>query len=222
MSELYRKIDLSSFSSWRKGFLLLIISFLTIPSVSAETIHTDKWIYPLLGFQITSDMVTMLMGIVILCIIFFIFWIFSYSKKVVGDLELFSHQQINVFGYFLKSIAVASGIVYLAVYLLQNDPNGVSKTLFFGILPYLATVLFLVGTIMRYRESGFKVSSLSSQFLEGRTLFWGTQPFHWGILVLFFGHLIAFLFPDTIIAWNQLTIRLLILEASAFAFGLLT
>lgn len=68
----------------------------------------------------------------------------------------------------------------------------------------------------------FKVSALSSQFLEGRQLFFGSQPFHWGLIFLFFGHLIAFLFPQSVIAWNSVPVRLLILEISAFAFGILT
>lgn len=92
--------------------------------------------------------------------------------------------------------------------------------LFIG-LPYTALIIFLVGTIYRYREDKFTYSSLSSQFLENRKLFWGVMPFHWGILVLFFGHLIAFLFPKTVLAFNRQPVRLLILEATAFAFGVI-
>ena len=93
---------------------------------------------------------------------------------------------------------------------------------FFIALPYAALIVFLMGTIYRYRSTKFKYSSLSSQFLETRRLFWGSVPFHWGILVLFFGHLIAFLFPRSILAWNQLPVRLLILEITSFVFGVLT
>lgn len=91
---------------------------------------------------------------------------------------------------------------------------------FFVGLPYIAIVIFLVGTIQRYRNTGFKVSSLSSQFLEGKKLFWASVPFHWGILVVFFGHLIAFLIPSGILAWNAQPVRLLILQVTAWAFGL--
>jgi nitrate reductase gamma subunit len=90
----------------------------------------------------------------------------------------------------------------------------------FVALPYMALTVFLIGTIYRYRGTKFKFSSLSSEFLEGKKLFWGTVPFHWGIMVLFFGHLIAFLLPDAILAWNSNTLRLMILEISAFIFGL--
>lgn len=97
--------------------------------------------------------------------------------------------------------------------------EAINLFLFVG-LPYIAFFVLLAGTIYRYRKSGFKVSSLSSQFLEGRKLFWGTMPFHWGVLFLFFGHLIAFLFPSTLLAWNAHPVRLLIIEISAFMFAL--
>lgn len=87
-------------------------------------------------------------------------------------------------------------------------------------LPYTALALFLIGTIVRYRTSRFSYSSLSSEFLERRTLFWGSVPFHYGLLFLFFGHLIAFLIPSSVLAWNSHPVRLLVLEISAFAFGL--
>lgn len=94
------------------------------------------------------------------------------------------------------------------------------NTLLFIALPYTALAVFLVGSIYRYRQTGFKVSSLSSQFLEGNNLFWGSQPFHWGLFFLFFGHLIAFLIPSAVIAWNGSPLRLIVLESTAFAFGL--
>lgn len=91
--------------------------------------------------------------------------------------------------------------------------------LFVGF-PYLAMVIFLVGTIYRYRQTGFQVSALSSQFLESKSLFWGTVPFHFGILVALIGHLIAFLIPQGILLWNSDPLRLVILEMTGFAFGL--
>lgn len=95
-----------------------------------------------------------------------------------------------------------------------------TNLLLYVVLPYAALAIFLIGSIYRYMNKGFTVSSISSQFLEGKKLFWGSQPFHWGLLFLFFGHLIAFLFPRAIIAWNGEPVRLLILEVSSFAFGL--
>lgn len=90
----------------------------------------------------------------------------------------------------------------------------------FIVLPYLSLIIFLMGTIQRYRATKFSYSSLSTQFLEGRNLFWGTMLFHWSIILLFFGHLIGFLIPSSVLAWNNDPIRLVILEAVAFTFGL--
>ena len=88
-------------------------------------------------------------------------------------------------------------------------------------LPYAALVLFVVGSIYRYQATKYTYSSLSSQFLEGKQLFWGSMPFHWGILVLFLGHLIAFLMPESLLAFNSHPVKLLIIEISAFMFALI-
>ncbi|MFA5419013.1 MAG: respiratory nitrate reductase subunit gamma [Bacteroidales bacterium] len=91
---------------------------------------------------------------------------------------------------------------------------------FFIGLPYAAFTVMLVGSIFRYLNFGFKVSSLSTQFLETRELFYGSRPFHWGLLYLFFGHLVAFLFPRSVLLWNSVPVRLLILEIVALGFGI--
>ncbi|MBZ0274404.1 respiratory nitrate reductase subunit gamma [bacterium] len=98
----------------------------------------------------------------------------------------------------------------------MNLPNA----FLFAGLPYAAALIFLYGTIQRYRSKGFKVTSLSSQFLEGNALFWGTLPFHIGILVVFCGHLTAFLIPRGLLLWNSHPVRLIVLQVCAFAFGL--
>lgn len=94
-------------------------------------------------------------------------------------------------------------------------------TLLFGALPYVAIVLFLVVSIQRYRKEPFSFSSLSSQFLETRRLFWGSVPFHVGILAVFLGHLAGFLFPRELVLWNRVPVRLLVFEATGLAFAFL-
>ncbi|MGE3527443.1 MAG: respiratory nitrate reductase subunit gamma [Gemmatimonadales bacterium] len=91
--------------------------------------------------------------------------------------------------------------------------------LFVG-LPYTALVVCVAGLLYRYRQKGFTVSSLSSQFLEGKELFWGSVPFHVGILVVFLGHLTTFLLPRATLAWNSIPVRLIVLEVTAFTFGM--
>lgn len=90
----------------------------------------------------------------------------------------------------------------------------------FIALPYVALTVFLIGTIYRYRGTKFKFSSLSSEFLEGKKLFWGSVPFHWSISILFWGHLIAFLIPEAIFVWNAHPLRLLVLEVTGFIVGI--
>ena len=94
--------------------------------------------------------------------------------------------------------------------------------LLYAIFPYIAFVLFVVVTVQRYRTRKFTYSSLSSQFLENKQHFWGMVPFHYGVLFVLFGHLVAFLVPNTILWWNSHPARLYILESTALIGGLLT
>ncbi|MCC7418459.1 MAG: respiratory nitrate reductase subunit gamma [Acidobacteria bacterium] len=95
-------------------------------------------------------------------------------------------------------------------------------TFLFAVAPYLAIGIFLLASIRGYRNRRFVFSSLSSQFLENRQHFWGLVPLHYGIIVVLLGHLVAFLIPREIIAWNSRPLRLYVLEVSALAFGILT
>ena len=92
----------------------------------------------------------------------------------------------------------------------------------FAVLPYVAVVTLILMTIQRYRAQSFTYSSLSSQFLENRQHFWALVPFHYGILVVIVGHVVAFLVPRQVLAWNSHPLRLFILELSALIFALLT
>ena len=91
---------------------------------------------------------------------------------------------------------------------------------FFIAYPYVVVLVFLLGTIYRYRKKGYQVSSLSAQFLEGKLGFWGSIPFHWGILMILLGHLVAFLLPSAVIAWNSNPTRLLIHEGTNLTFAI--
>ena len=93
--------------------------------------------------------------------------------------------------------------------------------LFVG-LPYVCLVVFFLMTIYRYRTQSFSYSSLSSQFLENKQHFWAVVPFHYGILTITAGHLLALFVPRSILLWNSHPLRLFILEIAALAFGLLT
>jgi nitrate reductase gamma subunit len=93
-------------------------------------------------------------------------------------------------------------------------------TLAFVAVPYAAVVLAVVGTAYRFRYRKFTVSSLSSQLLERSKLYWGSIPFHWGILIILLGHLLALIIPASFTAWNSVPVRLYALEITGFALGL--
>ena len=93
--------------------------------------------------------------------------------------------------------------------------------LLFGVFPYVAMIVFFVMTVQRYRQQSFSYSSLSSQFLENDRHFWAMVPFHYGLFFVIAGHLVAFLFPRAILAWNGEPVRLLILEVSALIAAVL-
>lgn len=98
----------------------------------------------------------------------------------------------------------------------------VVNLLLFAALPYAAVLTFLIGTIQRYTRRPFTYSSLSSQFLENRQHFWGVVAFHYGILALFAGHLIGWLLPASVLAWNSVPLRLYVLEVTGLAFAMMT
>ncbi|MEM8958084.1 MAG: respiratory nitrate reductase subunit gamma [Pseudomonadota bacterium] len=65
----------------------------------------------------------------------------------------------------------------------------------FGIMPYVALTVLLVGCIARYERDPFTWKSSSSQLLRRRQLIWGSVLFHAGIITVFFGHLIGLFTP---------------------------
>jgi len=105
---------------------------------------------------------------------------------------------------------------------MGNASFGQMDLFLYAVLPYAALIVFLLMTIQRYRQQSFSYSSLSSQFLENRQHFWGMVPFHYGILIVLFGHVVAFLLPRSILLWNAQPLRLYVLEIAALAFGILT
>lgn len=90
----------------------------------------------------------------------------------------------------------------------------------FGVVPYVVAALAVVVTIMRWRNAPFTVSSLSSQLLESRKLYWGTISFHWGLSIILLGHLAALVVPRSFELWNGAPLRLYLLEITGLALGL--
>ena len=73
--------------------------------------------------------------------------------------------------------------------------TGFLNTLIFGIYPYVALTVLIVGCVVRYDREPYTWRSGSSQLLRRRQLMWGSVLFHIGILVIFLGHLFGLLMP---------------------------
>ncbi|AXO13809.1 respiratory nitrate reductase subunit gamma [Thalassospira indica] len=65
----------------------------------------------------------------------------------------------------------------------------------FGIYPYIALSVLVIGSIARYERDPFTWKTSSSQLLRRRQLMLGSVLFHVGVLVIFFGHLVGLLTP---------------------------
>jgi nitrate reductase gamma subunit len=93
--------------------------------------------------------------------------------------------------------------------------------LLYVIFPYAAATLAVVVTFQRLFRRSFTYSSLSSQFLESDELFYGSVPWHVGILIVLAGHMIGFAIPKQVLWWNGVPARLYVLEITGLMFGLL-
>ncbi len=69
------------------------------------------------------------------------------------------------------------------------------NTLFFGIYPYIALAVLVIGTIIRYDREPYTWRSGTSQLLRRKQLVMGSVLFHVGVLVIFVGHLVGLLTP---------------------------
>lgn len=63
------------------------------------------------------------------------------------------------------------------------------------ILPYIVLSIFIGGHIYRYQHDQFGWTAKSSELLEKKLLRIGSNLFHWGIIFVFFGHVMGLLIP---------------------------
>jgi nitrate reductase gamma subunit len=66
----------------------------------------------------------------------------------------------------------------------------------FGIYPYLAVAVFLLGSLLRFEREQYSWRSGSSQLLRRKQLMVGSVCFHVGILFLMAGHTVGLLTPS--------------------------
>lgn len=89
------------------------------------------------------------------------------------------------------------------------------------IWPYVCFTLFVAGGLYRYFNDRFSFSSQSSQFLENRLSFWGSNMWHYGIILILIPHTLAFWFPS---AWGALIAdqtRLYVMEVTGLALAVM-
>ncbi len=65
----------------------------------------------------------------------------------------------------------------------------------FGIFPYIALTIMVLGSVARYDRDPFTWKSKSSQLLRKRQFVLGSVLFHVGVLVIFLGHFVGLLTP---------------------------
>ena len=88
---------------------------------------------------------------------------------------------------------------------------------FFGIYPYIALSIFLLGSLVRFEREQYTWKSDSSQLLRHGQLRLGNILFHVGILGLFFGHLVGLLTPVAV--WDMLGVSHSLKQGVAMAAG---
>lgn len=72
------------------------------------------------------------------------------------------------------------------------------NTFLFGYYPYIAIIVFFVGSAIRYDRDQYTWRTGSSQLLRAKELRIGSNWFHVGILLLFVGHFVGLLTPPEI------------------------
>ena len=93
------------------------------------------------------------------------------------------------------------------------------QTFFFIAFPYIALILAVGVGLYRYFSHRFTYSSVSSQLLENRHLFWGSVSWHYGITLILVAHVLPWLFPRTAAAVLGNPTRLFVLELTGLALG---
>lgn len=88
---------------------------------------------------------------------------------------------------------------------------------FFGIYPYIALSIFLLGSLVRFEREQYSWKSDSSQVLYRGQLRLGNILFHVGILSLFFGHLVGLLTPVAV--WDALGVSHSVKQVVAMTAG---
>ena len=73
-----------------------------------------------------------------------------------------------------------------------------SNTVLFGLYPYLALLVCLIGCWVRYDREQYSWKAGSSQLLRSKDMRLASNAFHIGILAVLAGHLVGLLTPESV------------------------
>ena len=79
----------------------------------------------------------------------------------------------------------------------MNAAYSPTEILLWAVIPYMALVVFVLGHVWRFRQDKFGWTTRSSQIYESRLLRWGSPLFHFGIIGIFFGHVVGLGIPKS-------------------------
>lgn len=89
--------------------------------------------------------------------------------------------------------------------------------LLFGIYPYIALSVFVLGSMLRYERDQYTWKAGSSQLLESKQLRKGSIPFHIGVIAVLAGHFVGLLTPKAV--WHVLGISTEVKQLIAMGMG---
>lgn len=71
---------------------------------------------------------------------------------------------------------------------------------FYGVYPYIALTVFILGSLMRFDREQYTWKSDSSQLMSNKGIWLSSNLFHIGILAIFLGHFVGLLTPHSVFA----------------------
>ncbi|MDA8455589.1 respiratory nitrate reductase subunit gamma [Acidovorax sp. GBBC 3334] len=97
--------------------------------------------------------------------------------------------------------------------------NAALHDFLFQVYPYVCFTVFVVGSLIRFDQNQYSWKSDSSQMLRSGLLRWGSNLFHFGVLFLFFGHMVGLFTPHSVygIFMSASTKQLLAVSAGGVA-----
>lgn len=117
---------------------------------------------------------------------------------------------------------IATGLLAAEVTPIAAEAGGPTSLnmLLWIALPYVTITTLIVGLVWRYRYDKFGWTTRSSQSYEDKIMHVASPLFHYGIIAVFFGHVLGLMIPEAwteAIGLNESTYHMLTLPLSLIA-----